>query len=161
MCQTMFLKWMQFGIHIYSFLLKYMLGLLLILISKSWGWPPLGPGMPFLDRDTCAGGGGGCYLFLPRFSSLYDAIHGWMTGQTDGWMDESPDEKSFTTSFTICNCWFELLLWWAASFHHRMCKELLVVQEHTFVGAPGQTFALQTSTRLWALSDQGPTQGRA
>jgi len=29
-----------------------------------------------------------------------------------------------------------------------MCKKLLVVQEHTVVGAPGQTFALQTSTRL-------------
>jgi hypothetical protein len=36
----------------------------------------------------------GGYLFLPGFSSLYDAIHGWMTGRMDG--------KSFTTttSFT-------------------------------------------------------------
>jgi hypothetical protein len=42
----------------------------------------LGPGMPFLDSDTCADGGGG-YLFLPGFSSLYDAIHGWMTGRMD------------------------------------------------------------------------------
>jgi len=33
----------------------------------------------------CRGEGG--YLFLPRFSSLYDGIHGWMTGQMDGWMD--------------------------------------------------------------------------
>jgi hypothetical protein len=41
--------------------------------------------------------GGGVYLFLPGFSSLYDAIHGWVTGRMDG--------KSFTTtrSFTICN----------------------------------------------------------
>jgi hypothetical protein len=31
--------------------------------------------MPFLDNNTCIEGG---YLFLPRFSSLYDAIHGWM-----------------------------------------------------------------------------------
>jgi hypothetical protein len=40
-----------------------------------------GPGMPFLDSDTCAEGG----LFISVFSSLYDAIHGWMTGQMDGW----------------------------------------------------------------------------
>jgi hypothetical protein len=50
---------------------------------KILGVPPLGPGMPFLDSDTCTEGGG--YLFLPGFSSLYDAIHGWMTGQMDGW----------------------------------------------------------------------------
>jgi hypothetical protein len=78
---------MQFEIHIYSSLLKYMLGLLLILISKSLGCPSLGPGMPFLDNDTCAKGGEG-YLFLSGFSCLYDAIHGWMDG--------SHDEKSFT-----------------------------------------------------------------
>jgi hypothetical protein len=65
---------------------KYMLGLLLILISKSWGCPPHGPGMPFLDSNTCAEGGG--YLFLPGFSSLYDAIHGWMTGRTDDGLQE-------------------------------------------------------------------------
>jgi hypothetical protein len=45
-------------------------------ISKSWGCPALGQGMPFLDSDTCAEGGG--YLFLSVFSSLYDVIHGWM-----------------------------------------------------------------------------------
>jgi len=28
----------------------------------------------------------GGYLFLPGFSSLYDAIHGWMTGWMDGWV---------------------------------------------------------------------------
>jgi hypothetical protein len=39
--------------------------------------------MPSLDSDTCAERGG--YLFLPGFSSLYDAIHGWMTGRMDGW----------------------------------------------------------------------------
>jgi hypothetical protein len=51
---------------------------------KILGVPPLGPNMPFLNNDTCAKGGGG-YLFLPRFFSLYDAIHGWMTGQMDEW----------------------------------------------------------------------------
>jgi hypothetical protein len=45
-------------------------------------WRP-GPGMPFLDSDTCAEVGG--YLFLPGFSSLYEAILGWMTGRMDGW----------------------------------------------------------------------------
>jgi hypothetical protein len=44
---------------------------LLILISKSWGCPPPGPGMPF-----------------PRFFSLYDAIRGWMTRQMDGKIHE-------------------------------------------------------------------------
>jgi len=39
--------------------------------------------MPFLDRDTCVEGGG---LFISaRVSSLYDAIHGWMMRQMDGW----------------------------------------------------------------------------
>jgi hypothetical protein len=31
--------------------------------------------MYFLDNDTCAKGG---LFILPGFSSLYDAIHGWM-----------------------------------------------------------------------------------
>jgi hypothetical protein len=52
---------------------------------KILGVAPPGPGMPFLDSDTCAEGGG--YLFLPGFSSQYDAIHGWMTGWMDGWME--------------------------------------------------------------------------
>jgi len=54
---------------------------------KILGVPPPprpGPGMPFLDSNTWAEGRG-VYLFLPGFSSLYDAIHGWMTGRTDGW----------------------------------------------------------------------------
>ncbi len=86
--------------------------------------PPLGPGMPFLDSDTCtcitsvmglsdAKSGQECvtywhehpgktpqmggYLFLPGFSSLYDAIHG-----QDGWMEKA-SRKMTTTSFTICN----------------------------------------------------------
>ncbi len=75
---------------------RYMLGMLLILISKSWGCPSLGPGMPFLNRTHAQRGG---YLFLPGFSSLYDAIHGWMTGWMDGW---KTSWKTTTTSFTIC-----------------------------------------------------------
>jgi hypothetical protein len=70
---------------------------------KILGVPPLGPGMPFLDSDTCGGGG---YLFLPGFCSLYDVIHGWMTGQTDGWTGhvmKKASLKTTTTSFTICN----------------------------------------------------------
>jgi hypothetical protein len=56
-----------------------------ILISKSWGCPPLGLGMPFLDSNTCTKGGGGFIYFCQGFFSLYDGIHGWMTGQMDGW----------------------------------------------------------------------------
>jgi len=41
-----------------------MLGLLLILISKSWGCPLLGPNMPFLDNDICIEVGGGRGLFI-------------------------------------------------------------------------------------------------
>jgi hypothetical protein len=49
---------------------------------KILGVTPLGPGMPFIDSDTCTRGG---YLFLPS-----------MDGWRDAWMDESHDEKSFT-----------------------------------------------------------------
>jgi hypothetical protein len=41
---------------------------------------------------------GGGYLFMSRFSSLYDAIHGWMTE----WMEKT-SRKTTMTSFTICN----------------------------------------------------------
>jgi hypothetical protein len=54
-----------------------MLGLLLILISKSWGCPLLGPGMPFLDSDTWAGGGGFIY-FCQGFTGMDDRTDGWM-----------------------------------------------------------------------------------
>ncbi len=63
------------------FLLKYTLGLLLILISKSWRCPR-GPGMPFLD--ICAEGG--LFISARVFFLMYDAIHGWMMGQMDGWV---------------------------------------------------------------------------
>ncbi len=48
-----------------------------------------GPGMPVLNNDTCAEGGS--YLFMLGSFSMYDAIHGWMTRWTDGWMDGSRD----------------------------------------------------------------------
>jgi hypothetical protein len=32
------------------------------------------------------------YLILPGFSSLYDAIHGWMTGRMDGWMEKASEK---------------------------------------------------------------------
>jgi hypothetical protein len=48
------------------------------------GAPPLGAGHVFLrQQHMCRRG----YLFLRGFSSLYDAIHGWMTGWMDGWME--------------------------------------------------------------------------
>ncbi len=61
--------------------------LMMILISKSWGCPPLGPSMPFLDSDTCAKGGViyFCQGFLPC-----------MMPSMDGWRDEWMDGKSFT-----------------------------------------------------------------
>ncbi len=68
---------------------KYMLGLLLILISKSWGCPPCQSCL----SSTATHAKRGDYLFLPGFSSLYDAIHGWMTGWMDGWWDEWMDGK--------------------------------------------------------------------
>jgi len=51
------------------------------------------------------GGGGGGYLFLPEFSSMYDAIHGWMTEWRDGWTGhvmKKASQKTTTTSFIIC-----------------------------------------------------------
>jgi len=84
MCQTMFLKWMQFGIHIYDFLLKYMLGLFLILISKSWGCP-LGLGMFFLDRNTCADRRV-IYFCQGFLSCMMPSMDGWWDKWADGWV---------------------------------------------------------------------------
>jgi hypothetical protein len=60
---------------------------LITLTLDDLGGAPLGPGMPFLDNDICAERGG--YLFLLGFSSLYDAIHGWMMRRMDGWMGKA------------------------------------------------------------------------
>jgi hypothetical protein len=45
------------------------------------------------------GGGGGLFIFA-RFSSLYDAIHGWMMRQMDEWMEKA-SRKMTTASFYI------------------------------------------------------------
>jgi hypothetical protein len=74
----------------------------------------LGPDMPFLDSDTCAEEGGEVYLFLAGFSSLYDAIHGWMTGRMD--------EKSFTTRHPLLYIIIGFLLW----FQHIIRTELVI-----------------------------------
>jgi hypothetical protein len=36
----------------------------------------------------------GGYLFLPGFSSLYDAIHEWMMGRMDGWMEKASQKTT-------------------------------------------------------------------
>jgi hypothetical protein len=66
----------------------------------------MGLGMPFLDIDTCVEGRGGAVIFFYQgFFFMYDAIHGWMTRQMDGWMDfrscEKASQKTTTTSFTL------------------------------------------------------------
>jgi hypothetical protein len=58
--------------------------LMTILISKSWGCPPLGLGMPFLDSDTCAEEGG-LFIFVTVFFLVW--CHPWMDDKTGGWMD--------------------------------------------------------------------------
>jgi len=54
----------------------------LILISKFWGSPP-GPGMPFLDSDTCARGRGVIYFCQGFLPCMMPSTDGWQ----DGWMD--------------------------------------------------------------------------
>ncbi len=50
---------------------------------KILGVPPLGPGMPFLDNDTCAEGG--LFIFVKVFFLVW--CHPWMDDETNGWMD--------------------------------------------------------------------------
>jgi hypothetical protein len=49
------------------------------------GVPRPGAGHAFPRQRHMHRGRGG-YLFLLGFSSLYDAIHGWMMGWMDGWV---------------------------------------------------------------------------
>jgi hypothetical protein len=50
---------------------------------------------------------GGGYLFLPGFSSLYDAIHGWMmgrmTGRMDGWKKLHKKQPQRPLLYVICH----------------------------------------------------------
>jgi len=72
---------------------------------KNLGVPPLGPGMLFLDIDTCAEGGGGVFFFLPWFFFPF-RNHPWMDDGTNGWIGQvikKLHEKTTTLSFTICN----------------------------------------------------------
>jgi hypothetical protein len=46
------------------------------------------------------GGGEGVFISTKVFFPVW--CHPWMDDETNGWIDESRDEKSFTTSFTIC-----------------------------------------------------------
>jgi hypothetical protein len=83
---------------------KIYVGFVVAIDIKILGVPLLGAGHAFPRQRHMRKRGG--YLFLPGFSSLYDAIHGWMTGQMDGWMDgshEKASRKTTTMSFTICN----------------------------------------------------------
>jgi hypothetical protein len=103
--------------------------LMTILISKSWGCLSLGPGMPFLDSDTCAEGG--LFIYVRVFFPIW--CHPWMDDGTDGWMEKAL-QKTTTTSFTICNLselelailtkWWPNTLntpkyFWLASKHYR------------------------------------------
>ncbi len=59
--------------------------------TRNWQWwkilgvPRPGAGHAFPRQRHMHRGRGG-YLFLLGFSSLYDAIHGWMMGWMDGWV---------------------------------------------------------------------------
>ncbi len=75
-----------------------------------------------LLTHLCTLGGGRGYLFLPGFSALYDAIHGWMTGWMDGW---KASWTTTTTSFTICN----FVGWGGQAKYSKMWKISLTCQK--------------------------------
>jgi len=86
------------------FFVKIYVGFVADIDIKILRCPPLGPGMPFLDSDTCTEGGGN--LFLSGFFSLYDAVHRWMMKWMDEWTGhvmKKASLKTIMTSFTICN----------------------------------------------------------
>ncbi len=126
---------------------KYMLGLLLMLISKCWGWPPPPPGlgMPFLDRNTCAeGGAGGGGIFISPKVFFLVWCHPWM----DGW---KASRKTTTTSLTICNT-LKLSLKVTLSLHpiltHKPCFiPNLSVAKWGKLGVNSQD--LQNFTKTW------------
>jgi len=65
---------------------KIYVGFVTNIEIKILGCPPLGAGHAFpRHRHMRKRGGAGGYLFLLTCSSLYDAIHGWMTRRMDEW----------------------------------------------------------------------------
>jgi hypothetical protein len=73
---------------------------------KILGVHHLGSGMPFLNNNTCAEGGG---LFISTRVFFPVCCHPWMDDGTYGWMDgwmngsrEKTSQKTTTMSFTIC-----------------------------------------------------------
>jgi hypothetical protein len=56
---------------------------------KILGCLPLGPGMLFLDSDTCAEGG--LFISVRVFFPVW--CHPWMDDETSEWMDEKLHEK--------------------------------------------------------------------
>ncbi len=91
-----------------------------ILISKSWGCPPLGPGIPFLDSDTCAEGG--FFISARVFFPVW--CHPWMNDETNGWNDgwtghvmKKASRKTTMTSFTICNIYIFVQMFFLDKTH--------------------------------------------
>jgi hypothetical protein len=69
---------------------EYMLGLLLILISKSWGWPPLGAWHAFPRPRHMRGGG--LFIFV-RFSCMMPSMDGCRDGWTSHMMKKFHEKR--------------------------------------------------------------------
>ncbi len=67
---------------------------------KILGVPPPGPGMPFLDSDTCAERWEGVIYFCQGF---LPCMMPFMDGWRDGWMDGKSFTKNDHNVLTICN----------------------------------------------------------
>ncbi len=68
---------------------------------QNLGGAPSGPGMPFLDSDTCAEGGV-IYFYQGFLPCMMPSMDGWWDGWMDWWMEKA-SRKTTTMSFTICN----------------------------------------------------------
>jgi hypothetical protein len=77
---------------------KYMLGLLLILISKSWVCTPRARHAFLRQRHMRRGGV--IYFCQGFFPCMMPSMDGWRDRWMDGW---KASRKTITTSFTICN----------------------------------------------------------
>ncbi len=74
---------------------KYILGLLLILISKFWGCPPRA--RHAFPRHMRKKGG----LFISARVFFFVWCHPWMDDETNGWMESFT--KNYHNVLTICN----------------------------------------------------------